>query len=122
MDKTLFGDRLRELRKERSLQQSELGEIFGLSPSAIGSYERGLREPMYPILVSFAKYFGVSTDYMLGASDERLTLDEYVSLNAVDLEEFLKSSSVKLRGVTMTEEDKQRLTDMALALIWSRFD
>lgn len=120
MDKTLFGDRLRELRKERSLQQSELGEIFGLSPSAIGSYERGLREPMYSILVAFAEYFNVSTDYMLGASDERLTLDAYVSMNAIDLEEFLASSSVKLRGVTMTEEDKQRLSDMAIALIWSR--
>ena len=54
---TTFGDRLRELRKERGMQQRELGERYGLSSSAIGSYERNLREPTLELLLQLSEYF-----------------------------------------------------------------
>jgi transcriptional regulator with XRE-family HTH domain len=74
-----FGDRLKALRIERNLLQSEFGEIIGermgtkrISPSAVGSYERNEREPSYAILCEFADFFGVSLDYLLCRSEERL--------------------------------------------------
>ena len=60
-----FGDRLRELRRERGMQQRELGELYNLSSSAIGSYERNLREPTLELLLQLSEYFGVSVDYLL---------------------------------------------------------
>ena len=66
-----FGDRLRELRKERGMQQRELGDLYNLSSSAIGSYERNLREPTLELLLQLSEYFGVSVDYLLCRQDKR---------------------------------------------------
>lgn len=120
MQRTLFGERLRELRKERSLQQSELGEIFGISPSAIGSYERGLREPVYTILVDFCKFFGVSVDYMLGVTDERMSLEYFLQGNEIDFKMLISRERVIFEGAVMTDAEKQRLIDMARAMLWDK--
>ena len=118
--KSTFGERLRLLRKERDLQQSQLGELFGLSPSAIGSYERDLREPSYKYLCAFAKYFGVSTDYILGVTDERLTVSEYSKITEFEYSDLLNKHAVLLSGYTLSADDKQRLFDIAIGLLWSK--
>lgn len=122
MEKTIsFGERLRHLRKSVGLQQGELGEIFGLSPSAIGSYERGLREPSYKHLIAFAKHFNVSLDYLLGVTDERMTLDEYIRKGSVDLFDIMNKYELTINGYTLTSSDKLRLSDVAVGLFWSKF-
>lgn len=61
--------RLAELRHERELTQKELANIIGIDPSTIANYEVGSRSPDYFTLVKIADYFGVSTDYILGRTD-----------------------------------------------------
>lgn len=121
MENLRFGERLRYLRKGRGLQQGELGELFGLSPSAIGSYERGLREPSYRHLIAFAEYFKVSTDYLLGTTEERMTLDEYISQDTLDLFELLSKNNLSVNGYNLTNLDKRRLSDVVVGLFWSKF-
>lgn len=67
----MFGRRLKELRLEKEINQSELGEIIGISPSTVGMYERDKRFPDKDILGKIADFFEVSTDYLLGRTDER---------------------------------------------------
>lgn len=62
---TNLGKRLRFLRLQRNLTQLELGEIMNISPSTIGMYERGEREPSYKTLMDLASFFQVSIDYLL---------------------------------------------------------
>ena len=62
---TTFGARLRFLRKQSTLTQEQLGKILNLSPSSVGMYERGEREPSYNVLVKIATHFQVSIDYLL---------------------------------------------------------
>lgn len=112
-----FGDRLRHLRSERNYHQSELGELLGLSPSAIGSYERNLREPSYDYLVKIADLFGVSIDYLLCRSQERLTVSEYTKRDTFTLEELLCNHTVTMGGKTLTSQDKSRVLDVAFALL-----
>lgn len=57
---------LKKLRKDRDMTQSELANILGVSPSTIGMYEQGRREPDSKTLLNMAKFFNVSTDYLLG--------------------------------------------------------
>lgn len=121
MENLRFGERLRYLRKGRGLQQGELGELFGLSPSAIGSYERGLREPSYRHLIAFAEYFNVSIDYLLGTTEERMTLDEYISQDTLDLFELLSKNNLSVNGYNLTNLDKRRLSDVVVGLFWSEF-
>ena len=68
--KNIFGERIRELRLKAGLQQKELGEKFGLSNNAIGMMERGNRGTTIEKLVLLAEYFHVSTDYLLGITDD----------------------------------------------------
>lgn len=64
-----FGERLKELRTEKNLNQTELAKIFHTSQRTISSWETGYRQPDYETLVQIADYFGVSTDYLLGKKD-----------------------------------------------------
>ncbi len=66
-----FPQRLRELRKEKNISQSSLGKIVGVSKSTISLYEAGKRQSDYDILVKLADFFNVSTDYLLGRTEDR---------------------------------------------------
>lgn len=59
---------LRTERKAKGLTMKELGEMIGVSESAISQYETGKREPDNTTLVKLSEIFGVSVDYLLGAA------------------------------------------------------
>lgn len=61
----MLGPRIAALRRRAGLSQAELARKLGVSPSAVGMYEQGRREPSAQMLVTMADAFGVSTDYLL---------------------------------------------------------
>jgi len=61
-----FGERLKRLRKDCDITQSQLAEVLGVVPSAVGKYERvDSAYPSVEALVKIADYFNVSIDYLL---------------------------------------------------------
>jgi len=66
----IFKERLQQLRKEANLQQKELGAKVGMSANAISMMETGNRETTFEKLVILAEFFHVSTDYLLGVTDD----------------------------------------------------
>ena len=66
-----FSERLRELRKEKQVTQSNMASFLGIKMRSYQNYEGGTRRPDYEGLVALADYFGVTTDYLLGRSDLR---------------------------------------------------
>ena len=66
-----FNDRLKQLRLSSGKTQQELADELGISPSAIGMYEQGRRQPDRATLILMSEYFGVSVDYLLGAERGR---------------------------------------------------
>lgn len=69
-----FGEKLRQLRRGRNMTQQELGSQIGLSKAVISKYEVGMGYPSFDILILFALFFGVSTDFLLGLDGSK-TLD-----------------------------------------------
>ena len=65
----VFADRLRALRKKSGLTQDEFSKQTGIGRSAVGMYESGKREPNYTTLSKVARFYHVSTDYLLGRTD-----------------------------------------------------
>ena len=61
----MLGARIAALRRKRGLSQTQLAQAVGVSPSAIGMYEQGRREPSAEILVALSRIFGVTVDYLL---------------------------------------------------------
>ena len=62
--------RVKELRKQKRLSQTELGEVLGLTHKSISTIESGVRGTTIEKLILLAKFFEVSTDYLLGLKDE----------------------------------------------------
>jgi len=69
-DRTCFAERLAELRKKNRLTQKEVGDAIGLTAKSVSTMESGLRQTTFEKLVLLAKFFNVSTDYLLGLKDE----------------------------------------------------
>ena len=65
----LLHERLYQLRKAAGLNQQQLGKIVGLTSQSIGMIESGQRYTTIDKLVLLAEYFHVSTDYLLGLTD-----------------------------------------------------
>ena len=61
--------RLKELRTQRGLTQSQIGELLGVSCVTIARYEAGEREPSNAKLTTLANFFGVSIDYLMGRDE-----------------------------------------------------
>ena len=66
---TTFGERLKELRKERGLGQIALAAALGVGKSSISLWERGESEPTLTNLITIAQYFDVTLDLLAGLTD-----------------------------------------------------
>lgn len=60
---------LRELREQKGLSQAKMAEILGVSPAAYSTYEMGTRDVSSDKVVTLAKFYGVTTDYLYGIED-----------------------------------------------------
>ncbi len=67
----IFAQRLKELRKEKRRTQTEMAEFLKITPRAYQFYESATNYPNIPGLIKLADYFDVTTDYLLGRSQER---------------------------------------------------
>ena len=62
----ILGKRLKELRTEKGFTQQEVADYFKISSVTYLRYEKAQREPSLELLVKFACFFVVTTDYLLG--------------------------------------------------------
>ena len=67
--KSCFKDNLKMLRLEKNIGQVELAKQIGVSKGIISLWENGLREPNMTSLISLAKFFHVSIDFLVGLCD-----------------------------------------------------
>ena len=67
----ILAERLRLLRKEKSLRQADVAEALGLSSVGYQRYEASERDPTAPVIVAIADFYQVSTDFLLGRKDQR---------------------------------------------------
>ncbi|MDE7330288.1 MAG: helix-turn-helix domain-containing protein [Clostridia bacterium] len=64
-----FNERLKELRIMKCVSQQEVASFLGLTQKAYCFYELGTREPSLNTLSKLCDYFDVTSDYLLGRSD-----------------------------------------------------
>ncbi len=66
----LIGEKIKELRKNNKITQEQLGNAIGVSKMAISYFEKGKKSPGRESLEKIADYFNVTTDYLLGRSED----------------------------------------------------
>ena len=66
-----FGARFKACRKSAGLKQTAAAKLIGISQASISEYENNKSLPPASTIVAMAKVYGVSTDYLLGMTDEK---------------------------------------------------
>ena len=78
-----FGEKIKDLRKEKNLTQKELAQQLSITISTLSHWECGYQEPSFADLIILSKYFNCSIDYLLSQEDNFFEFD---SLSAVENE------------------------------------
>lgn len=104
----MFGELLRELRKDHGMTQADLAEKLSFSPMTISSYERGCSVPDDVTKIKLAKIFNVSLDYLLGLIREPLSYER--SFHSIQCpQDFTEDDLNKVREyVAFLEYQKQK--------------
>ena len=68
-------NRVKELREEKGLKQTELAQMLEISQGTLSNWERGVHDPDNETLGRLAQIFDCSVDYLLARSDMRQPLD-----------------------------------------------
>lgn len=118
---TVF-DRVKKLCDARKISINDLETSLGYSKNTL--YRLKTQNPGADKLQSIADYFNVSTDYLLGRTDEPDPVFSNVPewATAKDKRDFKKmleeDTELMFDGVPMNEEDRQRVLDVLTGLFW----
>lgn len=72
-----FGERLREIRKEKGLTQEAFAQLLGTSKQVLSRYETGQRSPKISQVQEYAQKLGVSTEYLMEETAEEGTFNSF---------------------------------------------
>lgn len=78
--KAIFAERIGKLRNDKGMSQEELSAALNIDRGTIAKYETQKRIPSFEHLTAFSEYFNVSTDYLLGLTDNKTTDIEIQSI------------------------------------------
>ena len=98
----MIGNRLRDMREDNDETQQGLADYLGVSLSTIRNWEKDRNEPDYGYLVEICKHYHVSSDYLLGLSDEDLGFE------------------LRHRQATLRPDEQAEVRAYTKYLIWKR--
>lgn len=99
-------NRIRELRNNKGITQTELGKILSVQKAAVSKYELGLTTPSPEILKKMSEYFNVSIDYLLG--NDHQTASPPAEKMPKDMKKYLEQSEVIFDGDVYHLDDEGR--------------
>lgn len=114
-----FGERLRDLRKQRGISQSVVADFLGVNKQTISEYERGRRRPAgetsLEVYEKLADFFNVDLMYLLGQKDVVVRLcGEGEDPEGADVQlEVTPEELALVKAYRRLDEYSKRLTRMA---------
>jgi len=63
--------RIRDLREDNDLNQTQVAKMLGMSQTGYSKYETGENDIPTAVLIKLAEFYGTSIDYLLDQTDER---------------------------------------------------
>ncbi|MBQ8267641.1 MAG: helix-turn-helix transcriptional regulator [Clostridia bacterium] len=67
----MFFQRLKDLREDRDMRQADIADFLGIKQTVYSRYERGYQNVPLEHLIKLADYYKVSTDYILGRTNNK---------------------------------------------------
>lgn len=114
-EKKNVGKKIMELRKEQGYKRDDFAEKLGIPSTTLRNYELGIHESGHSFLIQMAQIFGVSTDYILGLSEDRVprdavpTEDQHISESELGiLQAYRRLDAHGKRMVALVLEEEAR--------------
>ena len=101
-----FSERLKKLRNTKDKTQQDIANMLGVSRATVAGYETKDMQPDYEKLQKLADYFKVSTDYLLGQTNDPRPIDQVNEENKARISKALKDEDPEL--VEFWQELKER--------------
>lgn len=116
-----LGEKLKHLIENREMTQKDVATALGIPVSTFNGYVQNYREPDFSTLISIAKYFDVSIDYLLdyhinspdspNLSEDELKLIQYFRKLPFDQQKFiLEQEKMYIRHNYANLQDSSSLT------------
>lgn len=111
---TKFSETLKCLRLSRGITQEELAKVLGVSPSTVGMYEAGKRQPNFEMEEKIADYFNVTLDTLRGIKEDQKPdvkdiIDKIIGGNFKKLNEPNKARLISYyQALIDTQEDEEK--------------
>ena len=102
----MFAERLKSLRKEQNLTQQKIAEKLNISRGSYAQWEAQRTQPSSKSLETLADFFNVSTDYLLGNTDNKNS-----TKFEDDLEESLNTAKA-FSGKPISEHDREVMREI----------
>ena len=102
----MFPERIKELRNEAKFTQKQIAEKLDMPQSLYSNLERGIKQANQKRLKQFSDFYNVSTDYLLGNTDNR---------NASNIDDDLEKSLNTVKsfdGKPMSDHDREKIREI----------
>ena len=103
-----FGEKIYQLRKELDLTQDEVGKAAGVYKSQVSNWEKNKERPSIDSIVALAKFFKVSTDYLLF---DKVPREGVEAINDFELYEYFRKTEA------LPKEAKQAIKEIVDAVV-----
>lgn len=102
----MISEKIRRLRLKNHMTQQQLAQALELSPSTVGMYEQGRREPDLTTMRKLCRVFGVSADDLLctGCTDEPKEIDRII-------DRMKTREGLLFKGAPLSEEDIEKIAE-----------
>ena len=84
-------NRIRTLREDRDLRQIDVSNATGIDQKTLSNYETGKTNPDSFAIIKLAEFFNVTTDYLLGVSEENFYNKDNLSSSLEKIEKTIKN-------------------------------
>lgn len=117
----MFAKRLKELRSQKQVSQTELAKVLNISNRTISMYEQGYSEPNVETLIKISQYFNVSIDYLVGINngkhlDTQKLYDEIgLSENSIQFLKVWNDFKKEYNGTPLESTNPLECIDFCLA-------
>lgn len=95
----LFYKRLKELRIQKKLSLDELSKLLKIAKNELEEYENNQSEANADFIILSANFFNVSTDYLLGLSNNPLTVDDLLNSKQISLDGISKDDATTIISI-----------------------
>ena len=105
----MFGERVKALRKERKMTQSELAQVAGVTKGTVALWEQGQRNPSLPVVKKLSAFFDKSVDYILGNTDDATPI--YTDADYLGMEDGMEQDEEQFNGYYQLDDFGKQAVD-----------